>query len=333
MTWTNCPSFAELFAVDADLSDELREHIVSCRRCQALRRHLEPSDDVEAVVALLEKEPLRRELDTEPRSGSVYVIHGPLTDEYVLGALVDWDDEEAVVVPLSDEVRYATNWDLLLERELLGYPAMAEVWNHGTVLVEQLREKIAELGEAVTALGALYAAALEGTELTTALPVGPPVLREIDPRNAFQDQEGERTTVYWQPARVLAGVRSAFDLVRAQREELDVPAAALGAVDATALEQLEEGKLDLVNEVPVTALAELLHRLQVAASRRLQRLIEAAGSAAYRDALETRPAIARKRRGMRRPVQAVDRQRVVSEYANRVIEEMREMEQRDERGD
>lgn len=331
MTWTNCPSFAELFAADADLSDELREHVASCRRCQALRRHLEPSDAVEAAVVPLENEPLRPELETEPRSGSVYVIHGPLSDEYVLGALVDWDDEEAVVVPLSDEVRFATNWDLLLEQKLLGYPAMAEVWNHGTVLVEQLREKIAELGAAVAALEALYAAALDGTELTTALPVGPPVLSEIDPRNAFQDQEGERTTVYWQPARVLAGVESAFDLVRAQREDLGVAPAALGAVEPRALEQLEAGNLDLVNEIPVTALAELLHRLQVAASRRLQRLIEAAGSAAYREPLETRPAIARKRRGMRKPAQAVDRQRVVSEYANHVIEEMKEMEQKEER--
>src|SRR5439155_16593470 len=150
------------------------------------------------------------------------------SDEYLVGALVDWDDDEAVVVPVSDEVRYATNWDLLLEEQLLGYRAMAEVWNHGTVLVEQLNEKIGELGDRGSALEAMYAAALEGARLPTALPVGPAVLSDIDPRNAFHDQEGERTAVYWQPANLLAGVASVFEVVRLQREELDISPAELG---------------------------------------------------------------------------------------------------------
>jgi len=327
VTWTNCPSFAELFAAEDDLSDEVREHIASCRRCQALRRHLEPTDvetAVEADVKPLEREPLRRELDKEPTLGSVYVIHGPLSDEYLLGALVDWDEEEAVVVPVSDEVRYATNWDLLLEQELLGYRAIAEVWNHGTVLVEQLNEKIAELGEAAGALAALYAAALEGAELATTLAVGPRVLSEIDPRNAFHDQESERAAVYWQPANLLAGVETVFELVRMQREELELEPEALGALEPAALEQLEAGRLDVGNELPVAVFADLLRRLQVAASRRLEHLIGAAVAATYREPLETRTALQRKRRGMRKPAQAVDRERFAADYARKVVEEMKE---------
>lgn len=322
MNWTTCPSFAELFAADEDLSDELRQHIASCWRCQALKRHLTPTE-IEAATEPLEKEPLRRELDIKSALGSVYVIHGPLSDEYLLGALVDWDEEEAVVVPVSDEVRYATNWDLLLDEQLLGYRAMAEVWNHGTVLVEQLNEKIGELGEWASALEALYAAALEGAELPTALPVGPTVLSEIDPRNAFQDQEGERTAVYWQPANLLAGVENVFELVRLQREELELEPDMVGAVDPSALEQLEGGKLDVGNAIPTAAFADLLRRLQVTASRRLEQLIAAAVVATYREPLDTRPALARKRRGVRKPAQTVDRDRFAAEYARKVIEEMK----------
>ena len=322
MTWTNCPSFAELFAADDDLSDELREHITSCRRCQALRRHLHPTK-VEMTAEPLQKEPPLGDHGKEPALGSIYAIHGPNSDEYLLGALVDWDEEEAVVVPIRDDVRYATNWDLLLEEGLLGYRAMAEVWNHGRVLIEQLNEKISELGEWAVALESLYTAALEGADLPTALPVGPPVLSEIDPRNAFHDQEGERAAVYWQPAYLLAGVESVFELVRLQREELDLEPEAVGAVDPTALEQLESGKLDLGNEVPVAAFADLLSRLQVAASRRLEQLVAAAVLATYREPLEMRAALARKRQGMRKRPEAVDRERFAAEYARKVIEEMK----------
>src|SRR5690348_1248060 len=137
MTWTACPSLEALLA--ARLSEELEEHLQTCRRCRALRRHMHPAE-LAGKAEPLEKEPTARELSPEPTLGSVYAIHGPLPDEYLVAGLVDWDDEEAVVVPISEETRFSTNWDLLLEEHLLGYAAMAEVWNHGTVLVEQLED-------------------------------------------------------------------------------------------------------------------------------------------------------------------------------------------------
>src|SRR5215218_5294260 len=164
MTWTACPSLEALFAA-ADGDEELQEHLAMCRRCRALRRRLQPTE-VESATELLTKEPARQgDFSPEPALGSVFAIHGPLRDEYLLGALVDWDEEEAVVVPVSHETRFATNWDLLLDEQLLGYRAMAEVWNHGTVLVEQLNEKIAEFGDWAGALTALYEAALESRDL------------------------------------------------------------------------------------------------------------------------------------------------------------------------
>src|SRR6266567_361695 len=180
MTATACPSLAALLVPEAELPVELRQHLETCHRCRTLRRHLlkrAERERVEAAAPELAKEPVeRRGGRVEPVLGGVYALHGPHTDEYLIGALVDWDEEEAVVVPLSDAVVFSTNWDLLLEHSLLGYEAIAEVWNHGTVLVEQLEEKLGELGRWTDALNTLYEAALASREPPTGVAVGPPVL-------------------------------------------------------------------------------------------------------------------------------------------------------------
>lgn len=321
MTWTACPSLDSLFAAD-EADEELREHLAMCRRCRALRRHLEPTE-ITDVAEPLKKVPVQMELSAEPTVGSVYAIHGPLSDEYLLGALVDWDDEEAVVVPISDETRFATNWDLLLDQQLLGYQAMAEVWNHGTVLIEQLNEKIAQLGDWGGALSTLYDAAIEGAKLPTLLPVGPEVLSDADPRLVFQDDEGERVATYWQPATLLAGVDNVFELVRLQRGELGFEADELD-VEPHELESLERGTLDIGNEVPASTFGALLRQLQLGASRRLEQLVAAAVLANYTDPLETRAALARKRRGMRKRPDTTSRERFAAEYARKAMQELRD---------
>lgn len=320
MTWTACPSLETLFAI-GDGDEELQEHLATCRRCRALRHHLQPTE-VETAAGPLKKEPARPgDLSPERTLGSVYAIHGPLRDEYLLGALVDWDDEEAVVVPVSHETRFATSWDLLLDEQLLGYRAIAEVWNHGTVLVEQLNEKIAEFGDWAGALTALYEAALESRELPTLVPVGPPVLSDVDPRLLFQEEEGERAAVYWQPATVLAGVESVFELVRLQRDALGLQADEI-ELEPTTLEALEGGTLDIGSEIPVPTFGALLRQLKVGASRRLEQLVVAAVLVNYADPLETRAALARKRRGMRKRPEPESRERFAADYARKVMEEL-----------
>ena len=322
MTWTVCPSMERLFARDADADEELREHLATCRRCRALRRHLKPTELVAAAEPMA-KEPTAREVSTEPALGSVYAIHGPLADEYLVGALVDWDDEEAVVVPVSAETRFATDWDVLLEEHLLGYQAMAEVWNHGTVLVEQLNEKLAELGEWAGALAALYEAALESRELPTPVRVGPPVLSDADPRVVFHDEESERVAVYWQPATLLAGVESVFELVRLQREELGLAPDDLDVARST-LEALEHGEVDVIHDVPLPTFAALLCQLRLGASRRLEQLAARSALATYRERFETQPALARKRKGMRQRGATKSPEQLAAEYARRLMEELGE---------
>jgi hypothetical protein len=276
-----CPSLDALLVTDAELTEEVLDHLAACQRCRALRtRMLERPLEEQEVVTIggLRKDPTeRRSGPPTPVLGGVYAIHGPLRDEYLIGCLLDWDEEEAVVVPLSDEVVYATNWDVLLERSVLGYSTMAEVWNHGAVMPEQLVERLGELGEATEAVSSLYVAALESSEVPTGLRVGLPVLGDADPRLVFQSEEAERTAVYWQPATLLAGVETLGELIQLQREELGLPRSELEQViSEDELEAVERNRLDLVGNIEPPNFASLLRFLQVDASQRLRKLMLAA---------------------------------------------------------
>lgn len=328
-----CPSLDALLLTDDDLTEEVREHLAGCRRCRTLRHHLRERSLEGPVPALpagaLEKEPTeRRSGPATPALGSVYSIHGPLQDEYLIGALVDWDDEEAVVVPLSDAVLYATNWDILLEQSVLGYATMAEVWNHGAVMTEQLVEKLGELGQATEALSSLYAAALESDKVPSGLPVGPPVLGDADPRLVFQSEEVERASSYWQPATLLAGVESLGELVQLQREELGLERRELGQlIFEDELAALEHDRLDLVRNIEPPAFASLLKALHLAVSKRLHKLmLEAARAMLPADPYEGATGFAayRTRRGSGRGRdQAARRERQAERWVSDVIEEMK----------
>ena len=67
-----------------------------------------------------------------------------LDGDTLLPVVVLTEGEDALtVVPLSPTVELASEWDLRLPETLLGYPVIAQVWNHGTVLPEQAIECVA----------------------------------------------------------------------------------------------------------------------------------------------------------------------------------------------
>src|SRR3954454_17372561 len=138
-------------------------------------------------------------------------------------AVVLADTEEGLtVVPVSAEIALATEWDLLLGADLLGYAAMAEVWNYGTVLPEQVREVVARLSSPQHEdLRGLARAARRG-EAAPEVAVGPPVLDDEDPRLLFQDAEADAVRALWAPALELAGALSLGELVRHRRSELQL---------------------------------------------------------------------------------------------------------------
>lgn len=327
-----CPSFDALLATDEEITDEVREHLDVCRRCRVLRSRLLERAQEQPTLAVaasdLRKEPTqRRSGPPTPSVGGIYAIQGPLADEYLVAALVDWDDEEAVVVPFSDDVVYATNWDILLERSLLGYSAMAEVWNHGAVMREQLVEKLGELGGATEVLSALYVAALESGEVPTGAPVGPPVLGDADPRLLFQSEETERTSVYWQPATLLAGVESLGELLHLQREELGIELQDLGQlISENQLVAAERDRLDLVGNIEPPTFASLLKALHLVLSQRLQGLMLGAAQAMLPDDPyegATTFALYRTRRGSSRSSsQAAKKKRRAELWVSQVVDEM-----------
>lgn len=183
------------------------------------------------------------------------------------------NDDTASVVPLSAAVQYASEWDLELDTEILGYPAMAEVWNYGSVLPEQCHEVVAHLPvDVLGALVQLSRAARTGGPVPDGLALGPPVLDEADPRLLFQDSEADLAHVLWEPALVLAGAATFGELVRHRREELQLSPAELEASAGTAgwLERVERDAVDLRLALPAQRLVGVLRRLQLSGSARLR---------------------------------------------------------------
>lgn len=208
-------------------------------------------------------------------AGAVILLEGT-SEERLLPAIVAalTADDCVTVVPLHPAVEYATEWDLLLDANVLGYRAMAQVWNYGTVLREQCSEVIAHLAvEQRSDVERLLLAATTGSTAPPELEVGPPARSAGDPRLLFQDSEAEAAHDFWQPALALAGAATLGELVRHRRDEVKLDPAELPGVGATWLDPVERDAIDLRSSVPATALAALLRRLGLMASARLRGIV------------------------------------------------------------
>jgi len=217
---------------------------------------------------------LRASSATAVAIGSVALLSDFEGDELLAAVIRRVSDEALTVVPISADVQFATEWDLLLDENLLGYLAMARVWNFGTVLPEQVAEVATVLSEPQQeALDTLAQAARSG-RVPAGVPVGPPTLDDADPRLLHQESEAELVRRFWQPALALAGAETLGQLVHHRREELRIAPTDLEAVtDARGwLSDLEADTLDLRRALPATALAALLRGLRLGASRRLARI-------------------------------------------------------------
>jgi hypothetical protein len=215
----------------------------------------------------------------EVAAGSVVLLSDFGGDELLPAVVRRVTDDAVTVVPLSGEVQLATEWDLLLGPELLGYAAMARVWNFGTVLAEQIVEVAAVLREdELHALDALARAARETGEVPAGVPagvpVGPPTLGDADPRLVQQDADADLAHRFWEPALALTGAETLGQLVHHRREELGVAAAQLESVTTERgwLDDLEADRLDLRRRLPASALAAVMRSLRLGASRRLARI-------------------------------------------------------------
>jgi hypothetical protein len=205
----------------------------------------------------------------------VILVGEPAGDELLPAIVRRVAEEVLTIVPISDDPHLATEWDLLLPRELLGYPAIAQVWNFGTVLPEQVVEVVTSLAATESdQLDRLATAVRTGGQPPADLPVGVPVLDDADPRLLDQEQAAELVRPFWGPALALAGAETLGQLVHHRREELGVTTDELESVADTRnwLEAFEGDHLDVRRTLGSSTLAALLRRLGVTASRRLGRI-------------------------------------------------------------
>lgn len=205
--------------------------------------------------------------------GTVTLVGGPAAGALMPVIAVALRDDTVTVVPVSHEINRATEWDLLLDADVLGYPAIAQAWNFGSVLAEQCREVFTVVDpEVYTGLQRLFAAAVAGEGVPANLPVGAPVLTADDPRLLSQDADAEVAHRFWEPALTLAGAATLGELVRHRREELAKADAELRHLsgDCGWLPAFERDELDLRRALPARTLGALLRALGLRTSARLR---------------------------------------------------------------
>lgn len=289
-----CPSLYELTSGSFDEDEDLRAHVADCVRCSALLKAwgtgAEPDEedlgadggwDLPAGALRFET---AENLDAPPVAGAVHAAWAPGRDTFLIALVVAMDEVSASVLPVSRETWAASDEDVLLAEEVLGYPAMAERWNRIDILLEQVAERLADPSSQTMAL-------VEAKSWTSPTSTGPRIASDNDPRLGFREDERERAAFYAEPSRRL-GVAETFSgvvkLRRAEKQrELEEVAAAVD-LPPLKLEQLEGGTLDLYAEVPVPALGRLVDHLELQPSRRLYALVEEAAfrthsSAGYGD--------------------------------------------------
>jgi hypothetical protein len=206
---------------------------------------------------------------TKPAAGEIWTIQekgGRPGEKALLAVIIAAGGNDAAIVPLSNEPRHATEWDLTLPREVLGYPAIAQVKLAGKVAASQLEQRLSSLPPwSLDQLRQLSSAAEHGQSLPPEhLPVGPWVLSEADKRLGVRRDQAQRLIAYLTPSypdptaewqsfgSILArGARaSGIEL----KTLLDEPAAA---------QKLQRDEMDLFSELPARRLAALLAKLSV----------------------------------------------------------------------
>jgi hypothetical protein len=331
------PSVYELTSSEV-LSPQLAAHVADCGYCQAIRAAWEADshrdDDVALDVVVEVHWPHRAHADPDatPVPGAVHSVWGAEGGQLLVAVVLEVDDREALVLPVSDQLELAGDWDLLLDGDVLPFPAMVELWNHVRVLREQLLEQIGAVGDGlVDGLAQAFRGFMSGQPVPQGLRQGPPLVADADPRHRFRDLESERVRWFAEPWRVLYEADTFGGVVQGRRQERELELTVLSEdidIPQASLERLEADREDLVARVSKPNLTKLIKRLQLPASGRLVDLVE---DAAYSNASQPPPdmemARARRRRGVRsvRPELPDEvRRQMAEQYVSGLLESLAE---------
>jgi hypothetical protein len=299
MTDVACPALSDLLA--SNPSGAVVDHASGCLRCAALVCSTETRVD----LPIAESQPAGHQGDTG-NPGTVALVAADGTDELLPVVVLAMCGEALTVAPVSAAPEFATEWDLLLPVPTLGYASVAQVWNLGQVLPEQLEEVLGELQPSTfEALQAVARAAAASAEPPASVAVGAPVVADQDPRLFAQDEFAESMAVFWEPALALAGAATLGEVVRHLRHGLESEFA------APWLEALERDALDLPRAVPSRSLADLMRDLGVGASQRLREIARATIEAHS-------PAVARAAKGQNT---AAENERYLDDFMSALTDE------------
>lgn len=135
-----------------------------------------------------------------PVRGEIWTIrHADAPDQELLLAVITMiSAHAATVVPLSTDIDHATEWDLLLPTETLGYQVIAQPKLAGTAPRDRLDRRLsAVMPESRRDLDQLLEAANAGQAIPPEeLPVGPWVLSDRDPRLTARTRAAEHLRAY-----------------------------------------------------------------------------------------------------------------------------------------
>jgi hypothetical protein len=288
-----CPSLSDLAGPHA--ATMLAEHLAGCARCRALHARLERSEE-ELTVSPKAQPPAPGA--EAPRAGGVWSFWAPETDEYLVGAVLSAAAVEILVVPLLPETRWATENDIELPTDTLGYPALAPVWAADHVLVEQAVEPVNMLSEKeLRTLSDGYEAIYTGQALTE--PAGPIVLGAEDPRIAAHAAIADELRAYFAPWSELQGSEELGPVLHARREdagiELEEWSENLDIAPAT-WARFENAELDPHADIPTATIAKAIDLLKLIASERIVSLAHASVEAHHAgQAIPQDTAMARRR--------------------------------------
>jgi hypothetical protein len=243
-------------------------------------------------------------------------------EQLLLAVIAAPASEDAVaVIPLSEDSRMATEWDLVIPAEVLGYTVLAQAKLTGTVAPDQLAQRLSSLPERVlNELEELSTAAKQGASIPPAhLPVGPWVLDEADERLQVRAHNAHALAAYLHASYEdplsewgsFGGI-----LVRGSR--------ALGVSIETLTDEpwanaIQTDEIDLFKRVPARRLARLITDLQIAWNERVRQALKNAVRATLTPSEVVHGAALGRRRGARS--RSKQRARASPEEADRAASE------------
>lgn len=187
-------------------------------------------------------------------------------EQLLLAIIVRPPSQDAVaVIPLSEDSRLATEWDLVIPAKVLGYTVVAQAKLTGTIAPNQLAQRLSSLPEyVVTQLQELSTAAEQGASIPPAhLPVGPWVLDEADERLQVRAHNAHALAAYLQASYEdpLSEWGTFSSIILHQSTALGV--ALEDILEPPWASRLASGEIDLLGQVPARRIAALLAELHI----------------------------------------------------------------------